>query len=158
MKAITAFLEDFDFSKILPKIGSFLKDIRFWLNFIMLLGPLVILVFGLWYFFLPLKEANHKLGFRTYFGMGSVEAWKFTQRLAGWVWMILGGATTLISLILMLVYKKKDMMALATGSVVWLGIVAILAVASYIAISIIATLRYDHRGDRRETNKKVSSE
>ena len=30
MKAITAFLEDFDFSKILPKIGSFLKDIRFW--------------------------------------------------------------------------------------------------------------------------------
>ena len=153
MKKITAFLEDFDFSKILPKIGSLLKDIRFWINFIMFAAPLAVLAVGLWYFFLPIKEANHKLGFRTYFGMGSPEAWKFTQKLAGIVWMSLGGAMTVVSLILVLAYRKKDIMALANRSLIWLMVFGVLMIASYIAVSVVAAVRYDAEGKLRKFRK-----
>ena len=57
MEAITGFLEDFDFAKLLPELGKFLTDLRFWSNFILIAVPLVILGFGIWYFFFPACSA-----------------------------------------------------------------------------------------------------
>ena len=54
------------------------------------IGPLCSLFLGVIYLLIPPKEANRKFGFRTYFGMGSVEAWLFTQRTAGIIMTIAG--------------------------------------------------------------------
>ena len=54
------------------------------------IGPVVMLALGLAYLFLAPKEANYYFGYRTYFGMGSVHSWRFTQRLSGIVLSLLG--------------------------------------------------------------------
>ena len=76
--AISKFLD-----AVIPKIGDLLSNMKFWMGYLMIAGPVLMLLFGAYYFFLSPKEANHKAGYRTYFGMGSVQAWRFTQRLAG---------------------------------------------------------------------------
>ena len=43
MEAITEFLEDFDFAKILPEITALLSSLRLWLSLLMLAGRLEIL-------------------------------------------------------------------------------------------------------------------
>ena len=115
----------------------------------LMIGPLVMLAFGLWFFFLPPKEANHKAGFRTWFGMGSVEAWLFTQRLAGIVWGAMGLVLTVIMGIVCLTFNAQDVMEVATKAFVCLMWQAALAVISYFVISIIVMMRYDSKGYRR---------
>ena len=149
MEAITGFLEDFDFAKLLPELGKFLTDLRFWTNFIMICLPLVLLGFGIWYFFFPVKEANHSVGFRIYFGMGSVQAWQFTQRLAGLLWMIMGGVFTVVSIVICLCCIGSTMMGLVTTAVVWLAIVALLVIASYFTMQGIVISRFDKDGNPR---------
>lgn len=150
MEAITGLLEGFDFTKFLPKIGALLSSVRFWTVLLMYAGPLVLLGFGLWYFLRPAKEANHKTGFRIYYGMGSTEAWLFTQKLAGFVWTILGGALEVISIVISLICKGSNTFSMVTTCVIWMAIQAVLAVASYGAIYLIVYLRYDKDGNPKK--------
>ena len=64
------------------------------------LAALVLLVLGLAYLFLSPREANYYFGYRCYYGMGSIQAWRFTQRIAG---MILGGLGLVLTVIMFLV-------------------------------------------------------
>ena len=90
MDQIMSLLEGFDLAALLPDLQAIFSDIRTWIGMAMMAGPVVLFVIGLVYLLLPPKEANHRMGFRTFFGMGSVSAWKFTQRIAGAVWGALG--------------------------------------------------------------------
>jgi uncharacterized membrane protein len=95
-----SFFQDFDFAKLLPEPEKFMNSLEGWIRFFVLLGPLVLLGLGLWYYFYPPKEANYRAGFRTYFGMGSVEAWRFSQRIAGLVFAPLGLVLTVIMVLI----------------------------------------------------------
>ena len=153
MEAITAFLESFDISKLLPELGKLVSDLRFWAGLFMLVGPLTMLILGLWYFLLPTKEANHYIGFRTYFGMGSVEAWQFTQRVAGAVWSVLGLALSLIMLLVSLGFGASeglDMANAAFACVVW---ELVLIGGACIGIDVVVALRYDRKGEVRPDTK-----
>ena len=44
---------------IIPNLDKMLSDMRFWIGFAMLAGPIILIVLGLFYFFLAPKEANH---------------------------------------------------------------------------------------------------
>ena len=149
MEAITAFLESFDIAELLPELGAFLSDLRFWAGFFLLIGPLVMLALGLWYFFLPPKEANHHIGFRCKNGMGSVAAWRYSQRLAGLLYMIVGGALTLLSLILIIVMVAAKPMAMATTAVVVMVIQALAALALWIILQVIIGKHFDKDGNRK---------
>ena len=147
MEAITAFLESFDIAKLLPELGKFIGDLRFWAGLFMLIGPLVMLGLGLCYFFLPTKEANHHIGFRTHYGMGSVQAWRYSQRLAGLMYMIGGGAFAVLSLVLIIILSFGQPMAMATTTFIVVLVQALSAIALWIALQIIIGKRFDKDGN-----------
>ena len=149
MNSITAFFDKLDFSKLVPQMDTLLEKLQTIAGLALMIGPLMMLAFGLWFYFLPPKEANYKAGFRTWFGMGSVEAWLFTQRLAGIVWGAMGLVLTVIMGIVCLTFNAQDVMEVATKAFVCLMWQAVLAVISYFVISIIVMLRYDSKGYRR---------
>ena len=91
---IKEFLQDFSpetlLEDLLPELAPLLEQSALWARLLMLIGPFVILGMGLYYYLNAPKEANFRSGYRCYFGMGSVEAWQYTQRLAGGLWVLLG--------------------------------------------------------------------
>ena len=90
MDFLKSLISDFDLMSILPDLVDVLDWIIKGVNLALIIGPVLLAVLGLWYLLLPTREANYVLGYRFFWGMGSVKAWKFTQRLAGLVWFILG--------------------------------------------------------------------
>lgn len=148
---------EFDVANFLPELDSVIGWIELAARLAVLAGPVLILVLGLIYYFSPPKEANHKLGYRFYWGMGSVEAWQFTQRLAGVVWSALGLVLTLVMLLISNGYRGMDGLDMANSAlacVLWeLGLIGI----ACIAINVIVALRFDRNGDvRANTPIKVS--
>ena len=77
-------MDGFDPLSLLPEVSEVTASMAGIARFIVLIGPVALLVMGLVYRFATPKEANHHLGYRTYFGMGSVEAWRYSQHLAGY--------------------------------------------------------------------------
>ena len=153
MDKIKALIDGIDLEngleKIMPDLQGLLDSLVPIMEWAVQVGPIVLLFFGLIYLLIPPKEANHYMGFRTYFGMGSIEAWRFTQRIAGIV-------TTLLGLVLLLVMRSTakgfaemdayDMMMKAGKCLIWQ---AVLVLISYICISITAAVFFNRNGERR---------
>ena len=83
-------MDAFDPASLLPELDPILDKLAWIARIVVLLGPGVMLLMGLVYLLATPKEANYYIGYRCYYGMGSVEAWRFTQRLAGIVFAALG--------------------------------------------------------------------
>ena len=149
MEAITAFMESFDIAKFLPELGKLISDLRFWIGLFSLAGPAVMLVLGLCYFFLPTKEANHHIGFRTYFGMGSPAAWRFAQRRAGLLFMIGGGVLAAASVVVVILFGKADPMKLALITLILLIVQALTVFGLWLAMQIILMKRFDKNGNEK---------
>ena len=96
---IKSLLGDFDPTALLPDLGAMFGHLELLLRIAVLVGPLCLLGFGLWYLLAPAKEANHSVGYRFYWGMSSVEVWQFTQRLAGLVWTGVGLGIIVVSIL-----------------------------------------------------------
>ena len=158
MKGIAAFLKSFDVADLLPSMGAFSAGLTVWMIIFVLIGPLLMLALGAMYYYKPPKEANYSWGFRTYFTMGSVEVWRYTQRLAGKVWMLLGGAMAVLALVVSVILCFIGTQAVAVGAVVTVSIELVLVVASWVGINMVVLKFYDKDGNRRhaakfETNK-----
>lgn len=150
MEKITAFFDGIDLAKLVPEMDTLLGKIQTATSLALIIGPILMLILGLWYYFLPPKEANHRAGFRTWFGMGSVEAWLFTQRLAGLVWGGLGLVLTIIMGIICLSFGGKELAHIVGTAFVALIWQAALALVAYLTICVIVTIRYDSKGLRRK--------
>ncbi len=150
MDDILSLLQDFDVANFLPEPDKYLNSLEGWIRLIVLAGPLVLLGLGLWYYFAPPKEANHSAGFRNYWGMGSVEAWRFAQKLAGMGYTVLGGALTVIMLVVSLFFNGEKALAMANAAVVCVAIELILTLALWIAINALVYRAYDKDGNRRK--------
>lgn len=98
MDKIMELMNNFSLEKYVPELDSVIDVTQKAIELAVRVGPLCLLVLGLIYLLIPPKEANRYFGFRTYFGMGSVSAWRFTQRVSG-------GIMTLIGLVLLLIAK-----------------------------------------------------
>ena len=145
-------MDGFEPASLLPELEPILGKLAMCARIAVLIGPAALLVMGLLYFFASPKEANYYFGYRCYYGMGSVEAWQFTQSLAGIVWCALG----LIFGIVMLVISGKfpqletmDLLWKAAYCVLWeAGITAL----ACIGINTVVAIRYDSKGiPRRKT-------
>ncbi len=139
---------------IIPKLDSLIGDMRTWMSLALIIGPVLFIVMGLFYLFLAPPEANHKLGYRTYFGMGSVAAWKFTQKLAGIVWGSLGvvmAVVAIIGCIIMLAQAPTDASSTALVIVI---LEAVAALVAFLAIEITVLIRFDINGSDRFKKKK----
>jgi len=146
---IKVLMDNFDPATLLPDLSNVVGLVSFLTRTALLAGPIVLLVLGLAYFLVSPREANYHFGYRCYFGMGSEEAWRFTQRLAGAVWAVLGLALTIVMLLITGGFGGKDVMDVISTGVTCLLWEIGLAVVSCIAINLTVALRYNRRGDRR---------
>ena len=140
---------ELDLSVLVPEMSLVLDRTRMLVTVSVLIGPILLLALGLIYFFKPPKEANHRIGFRTYFGMGSVEAWRFTQRIAGIAFGGLGALLLIIMLVVILGFHGKDHFEMVTAAMVALLWQAGLALLARLAIAILAGVFFDRKGNRR---------
>ena len=147
--SVTGFLDDFDISKLLPDLGTMLGKVDLVLRIGVLLAPLVILALGLLYFLTPPKEANHSFGYRFYWGMSSVESWRFTQKLAGAVWSVLGFVMLLVMALLCSSFKGMEAMSMVEKAVKYLFWELILIAISCVAIDVTVMVLFDSKGVRR---------
>lgn len=147
---LKSLLSDFDVAALLPDLPTFFQGIEGVLRIAVMAGPLCLLGLGLWYLLLPPPEANHNFGYRCFWAMSSVEAWQFTQRLAGLVWSALGLILTLVMGFLCNGYRDlswDDMVWSAFWALVWeLALIAL----SIVAINVVILVLFDRKGLRRK--------
>ena len=154
IESLIALVNEFDFAKIMPELDSVMGWIDLFVRLCVLAAPVAVLFFGLWWLILPPKEANHHVGYRCYFGMGSVEAWRFTQKIAGILFTVLGIALLAISLLLSNRFPDMEpslMLDKAVVCILWqIGITLVLS----LLINLIVALRYDRNGDLRSEKSR----
>lgn len=135
---------------LLPNIGTVVGLIEFALWLAILAGPLMLLGFGLLFRYRPPAEANFGIGYRFWWGMASLEAWRYTQRLAGIIWTILGVVLTPVMLVVCIILQCCGTMTLAMGAAVCLIIELVLVAAACITINVLVMKKYDKDGYLRE--------
>ena len=147
-------MDGFDPAALLPNLDSVLSSLVPIARVAVLVGPVAMLVMGLIYLFLSPKEANYYLGYRCYYGMGSVEAWRFTQRLAGIVWSALGLVMGIAMLVISGSFATLETMELLWRTVYCVAAEGVLVLLAWIGVNTAVTARYDSRGDLRKQKKK----
>ena len=152
--SIKEMMDGFDPAKLLPDLSELFGSLAGLCRFAVMIGPVVLLVLGLAYLLFSPKEANYYFGYRCYFGMGSVQAWRFTQRMAG----ILFGLGGLILTIVMYVISGNfpamevtDMVWKAAGCLAWQAIIALLLT---FLVNFLAFFFFNAKGGPRRKKKK----
>ena len=146
-------MDEFDPGSLLPDLDAIMSTVAVIARIAIVIGPVLLLLMGLVYLFATPKEANYHIGFRCYYGMGSVQAWQFTQRLAGLVWTGLGLVLSLIMFLIGLGFAKMQTMDLlwrAVSCVLW---EAGLTIAAYIAVNVVVIRRFDKKGELRKKTR-----
>jgi len=142
-------MDEFDPAALLPQIDTIVGKVELAVRVAVMIGPIILLIMGLAYMFLSPKEANYHFGYRCYFGMGSVNAWRYSQRLAGLIWAVLGLVLTGVMLLQCSNFRGMeimDMLYTAAKCVLWQA--GLLAVACLV-INTLVMFSYDAKGERR---------
>ena len=153
MDKFASLFQDFDVANFLPAPGDFLSSLVGWMRLLMIVGPLFLLGMGAWFFFAPPKEANHSVGFRTYWSMGSVEAWRFSQKLSGFCYMVLGGVLLIVMGLICLTFKADAAQKAVTTALICVGIQLVLVFALWVTLYILICCKYDKNGKPRPKKK-----
>ena len=155
IESIKELMDALDPASLLPELGDIFSLVTTVCQIAVMVGPIILLVLGLAYLFFSPREANYYFGYRCYFGMGSVEAWRFTQRLAGAVLGITGLVLSGIMLFLSSGFPGMDTMEMvwrAFWCLIWQAVAALLANGG---IWLTAFLRFDAKGNfRKKKNAK----
>ena len=111
------------------------------------------LVLGIAYLLLSPKEANYYFGYRCYFGMGSVQAWRFTQKLGG---LVLGGLGLVLTVVML--FLSMSLRGMAVEAMVWRAAKcliweAVLAILANLAVTGAAFVTFDAKGNYRSKRR-----
>lgn len=151
--SIKEIMDGFDPAALLPELSDVFGSIATVCRVAVLLGPVILLVLGLAYLFLSPREANYYFGYRCYFGMGSVNAWRFTQRFAG---VILAGLGLVLTVVMFLVtggfaaMEVEDLVWKAVSCLIW---EAALSLVATLTINLTAAALFDRKGEYRKKKK-----
>ena len=151
--SIKELMDGFDPAALLPDLTTVFGKIELVCRIAVMIGPVLLLLLGLTYLFLAPKEANHYLGYRCYFGMGSVQAWRFTQKLSGIVLGGLGLVLTAVMVFMMMSFRGMEVQAMLWRAVKCLIWQAALALLANLAINAAAFFLFDSRGDFRSKKR-----
>lgn len=130
IESIKELMDGFDPAALLPDLSTALGKVELICRVAVLVGPILILALGIAYLLLSPKEANYYFGYRCYFGMGSVQAWRFSQRIAGLTFAGLGLVLTVIMLLISGGFSgmaAMDMAWKAVWCLVWEAALVLLA-------------------------------
>ena len=153
LESIKEMMDAFDPAALLPELDSVFSLVATVCKVAILAGPIVLLVLGLAYLFLSPKEANYYFGYRCYYGMGSVHAWRFTQRLAGLLFSAAGALMSIVMFTLSAGFggmEVTDMVWKAADCLVW---EAGITIGLTLFVNLLAMLRFDRRGELRKKKK-----
>ena len=142
-------INNFDPVSYLPEISSILGWTELFLRICVMAAPVIVLIYGLSWLLLPPKEANHMAGYRFYFGMGSVAAWRFTQKFAGIVWSVLGLSLSVIMFLVTGNFRGMETMVMVDQAVLCILWEIGLMILSILVINLTLTIRYDRKGNVR---------
>ena len=146
-------MDAFDPASLFPDLDVLIDKIPLIARIAVLIGPVILLVMGLLYLFASPKEANYYFGYRCYYGMGSEEAWRYTQRIAG---IGLGALGLVLSVVMLLVsggFAEMETMELLWRAVYCVAWEVGLAVVACLTVNTMAALRFDGKGDRRKKRR-----
>jgi uncharacterized membrane protein len=146
---IKVLMDNFDPASLLPDLSTVVGKVEFITRIAVMIGPILLLTLGILYFFASPREANYRFGYRCYFGMGSEEAWRFTQRFAGLIWAVLGLVLTIVMLILTGSFAGEPIMDIIGKGVKCLLWEGGLILVSILLINTMVMLCYDRKGMRR---------
>ena len=152
--AIKKILDGVDPAEMLPQIDTIFSKIRLLCRICVMAGPVILLILGLCYLFLAPKEANYYFGYRCFFGMGSVHAWRFTQRIAG---MVLGGLGLILTLVMFFIslrFGSMEISAMAWLTVKCLIWQAVLVILATLGINGLAMFWFNRKGELRRRVKR----
>ena len=154
IESIKSLMDGFDPAALLPDLSDLFGSLATLCRFAVMIGPVVLLILGLAYLFLSPREANYYFGYRCYFGMGSVQAWRFTQRMAG---LLFSGAGLTLTIAMHVIsggfaeMEITDMVWKAAGCLAWQ---AIIALALTFLVNFLAFFFFDAKGGPRRKKKK----
>ena len=152
--SIKSLMDGFDPAALLPDLSELFGSLATLCRFAVMIGPVVMLVIGLAYLFLSPREANYYFGYRCFFGMGSVQAWRFTQRIAG---MLFGGVGLILTIVMYVMsgsfseMEITDMVWKAAGCLAWQ---AVLALVLTFLVKFLAFFFFDAKGGPRRKKKE----
>ena len=149
MEKITELLNNFSLEKYVPKLDTLTGWVQWLISLAVRVGPICILILGLIYLLIPPKEANWKAGFRTYFGMGSVMAWNFTQRVAGVLMVPIGILLTIIAYANTSKFPAYDLMTVAQKAFGLVRFQVICALIIYVFMFVLTAVMFNRKGDCR---------
>lgn len=148
-EALKSLLSDFDISKFIPNLDTVMGWIEMLTRIAVMVGPVLLLGFGLLYLLAPPKEANHRLGYRFWWSMASLDAWQFTHHLAGMVFTTLGLVLTIVMSLICNGYRDMEVEAMlwsALKCLIWdIGLI----VAACLFIDALVVITFDKDGFRR---------
>ena len=153
-KSIKELMDGFDPATLLPEVDTIVGKVQLVCSLAILAAPVIMLLMGLAYLLFAPKEANYYFGYRTAFGMGSVSAWRHTQKVAGLVFGGLGLMLTILMLMMCLTLSGRapmDMVWLAVKCLLWEGALALIAIFS---INSLAMYTFDYNGNKRRKTKR----
>ncbi len=162
MEALKSLLQNMDLGallgNLLPDLSTVMGRVEMAIRLAVMAGPLIMLGLGLLFLLAPPKEANYGLGYRSWWGMASLEAWKYTQRLAGMIWSSLGAVLTIVFAFLcngLRGMNGMDMVIRGAKCIFW---ELIFVAAACIAIDVMVMKAFDRDGFRREPGQKNKKE
>lgn len=133
----------------IPKLDNVMDYVLKLMKLAVRVGPMVILILGLIYLLIPPKEANRKAGYRTFFGMGSLAAWRFTQFVSGLIMTISGFILNTQAKILTKSFDIADPEPMLQGAFDAIKTQIKWAIFIYIFMWLITALIFNIKGDIR---------
>ena len=153
IESIKEIMDAFDPASLLPQLDSVFETVVLACRIAVMVGPIVLLLMGLVYLFFTPREANHYIGYRCYYGMGSVQAWRFTQRLAGIVFGSLGLILTVVMLFVTNGFAGMEVMDMVWKAVTCLLWEAGLTILATLGVNFIVFSGFDRNGELRRRGK-----
>lgn len=148
--SIKEMMDGFDPAALLPRIDSVVDWVKLICRLAVLVGPIVLVLAGLSYLLLAPKEANYYFGYRTAFGMGSVAAWRHTQKVAGWMFAGVGLVLTVIMLMVCVTFGGLEPMTAVWRAAKCMIAEAVIALIVVLSINSVAAFTYDYKGNKRK--------
>ena len=153
LDSVKDLLSGFEWLPSLPDPGSLVGSALTIARVLVMAGPVVMVIMGLLYLFAAPAEANHHFGYRCYFGMGSEQAWRYTQCIAGITWVSLGTVMTIVVLLMVRKFAGLDVLEMLTAAAVCVLAEAGVLILASIVIRTIVAARYDRHGERRKRKR-----
>ena len=154
IESLKEIMDAFDPAALLPQLDTVFEKVELVCRIAVMVGPIVLLLMGIVYLFFTPREANHYIGYRCYYGMGSVQAWRFTQRIAGMAFGGLGLVLTVVMFFITGGFAAMEMMDMVWKAVRCLIWEAGLAIAATLAVNYLAFHFFDRKGEPRRKYQK----